>query len=938
MTGTFPAFEDFYAAVNGGREPFPWQRCLAERVAGEGWPEEIGIPTGLGKTACIDIAVWALASQAARLPRERTLPTRIWYVVNRRLLVDAAFDHGRNLAQALNGMVDGTLSSSQEEALDSVAGALRSISGFGSESDPTLVVSRVRGGADLGERPPHPSQPALTFATVPMFASSWLFRGYASSVSMRPVDAAHAGVDSLVLLDEAHLSRPLMDLAEPVRLCDVGNPESIVGPHRCRPVFVAMTATGESDDPFTLTEDDESHPVERMRLDAPKLTELVEVQKKANDLAKPLADKTVELVSQRPAPPAAVVFANTPAQARSVFDHLAKEAKKRRSALVDADIVLLTGRMRRREAELARGLILDPVRGAPSSRDRSVSRSKPLVVVSTQTLEVGADLDFDVLVTETCGTRSLIQRLGRCNRLGAVSDAQVAIVHSAKSREWPVYGTEPGEVWRRLVAADDFGAPLDLSPALVGSILGPPSDEPPRVAELLPAHLWEWAKTSSAPPGEAPLEPFFAGIEDAGARVSICWRATRFADGDQVVPSVSGDESIELPLYEARDAITSALVTDASVARLARDRVSAELVGPNRLAPGDVVVLNVSDGLYDEHGWAPESRDPVIDVSIPRWPGIPIDPATLGAWLDASEGSVALVSACADLADAEDPFADRDRLDRLWAALPGAVPEPACAVDWSEAVAEANEELVAFGHRLLLKRRNTGARFRGSVLLAADAFDDLSAPTAEVDGPDASSVLLEQHCASVGAIAATLARAIGLSPEVSAAVEAAGRFHDLGKSDPRFQRWLDPSAVSEDLLAKSTGSRLRWRAARTASGWPAGGRHEALSARLVQSWLDESGDPDWDSDLVIHLVLSHHGYGRPLVRPVADEEPTEVTHQVEGRTVTVSGNLGECDWGQPARFRRCCERYGYWGLAMAEAVVRQSDHLASSRIGRVVVA
>ncbi|MDE2902755.1 MAG: hypothetical protein OXP73_06975, partial [Chloroflexota bacterium] len=59
-----PPFPLFYRAING-RDPFPWQSRLADHVANaESWPEEVGVPTGLGKTACLDIAVWWLASQA----------------------------------------------------------------------------------------------------------------------------------------------------------------------------------------------------------------------------------------------------------------------------------------------------------------------------------------------------------------------------------------------------------------------------------------------------------------------------------------------------------------------------------------------------------------------------------------------------------------------------------------------------------------------------------------------------------------------------------------------------------------------------------------------------------------------------------------------------------------------------------------------------------
>ena len=97
-----PSFAAFYQAVNG-REPFPWQSRLAAAVMSCAvWPdeaEEVGIPTGLGKTACLDIAIWWLAAQAHLPPPERTAPTRIWWVVNRRLLVDSTFDHACHIRE-----------------------------------------------------------------------------------------------------------------------------------------------------------------------------------------------------------------------------------------------------------------------------------------------------------------------------------------------------------------------------------------------------------------------------------------------------------------------------------------------------------------------------------------------------------------------------------------------------------------------------------------------------------------------------------------------------------------------------------------------------------------------------------------------------------------------------------------------------------------------
>ncbi len=81
-----------------------------------------------------------------------------------------------------------------------------------------------------------------------------------------------------------------------------------------------------------------------------------------------------------------------------------------------------------------------------------------------------------------------------------------------------------------------------------------------------------------------------------------------------------------------------------------------------------------------------------------------------------------------------------------------------------------------------------------------------------------------------------------------------------------------------------------------------------------------------------HLVVSHHGYGRPSVPAVDDVLPTQVALTVNGNTVTCSGDLSVDDWSQPARFRALCETYGYWGLALLEGLLRQADHAASSAV------
>lgn len=914
-------FDEFYRAMNRGRDPFPWQRRLAAVVADEGWPDEIGIPTGLGKTACIDVAVWALASQSARQPAARTAPLRIWYVVNRRLLVDAAYQHGTRLARLLANpqlLRERGADATALAAATSIASAL-SLVGGDIGSGP-LQVTRLRGGAELGSRPSHPAQPCVIFATVPMFASRWLFRGYGSSAGMRPVDAALAGTDSLVLLDEAHLAPALARLSGPLAECDVGDPTTLLNTQRARPVFVSLTATGSAASPFFLDSDDLAHPLVQRRLDATKRVKLVPSKEKT--LVKDLcAEIGASLAGRRPS--AAVVFVNTPRTARAVFDLLSD--KGARLLGKDTDVELLTGRIRDREGDWIRARLLDPDKGAPAGRDRA-SLSRHLVVVATQTLEVGADLDFDVLVTEACGARALVQRVGRLNRLGDLDDATGSVVFAADAKTFGIYGEQPKEVWARLEAAATNGV-IDLPPRSAATVVGPPDDDPKLAGELLHAHLWEWAKTTRPPVGEAPPELFFEGLEPQSATVSVFWRVVVPEPGERLVPLPTAGEAVELPIWEVR---SFAQDREVSLRRLSSDRAVVEAVLPSELRSGDQVVLPSSAGGYDRFGWAPSAQSEVLDLSLLRPPGIPLVPAAFrmllneGTELDAALEIIRLVSAPPE---PEEPT-DRALLQRdLVSLIRRAGPNPQLSVEeWrclsariQASVLHPTEGL----SRLGVKAARSG---RLEPVLRAEAFDELSFT--------ANSPVVSEHNGSVAELAARVAERIGIPEEIRAVVALAGRFHDLGKCDVRFQQWLDPEGNSLQPIAKSSRPWQRWQADRIQSGWPKGGRHEELSRRIVQAWSADNSAPELDLDLLLHLVVTHHGQGRPLVIPVRDPFATQLNVMVDSVAVTASGDLSEVDWDQPARFRRCCNLYGYWGLALLEAVLRQADH----EVSRVVVA
>jgi CRISPR-associated endonuclease/helicase Cas3 len=170
-------------------------------------------------------------------------------------------------------------------------------------------------------------------------------------------------------------------------------------------------------------------------------------------------------------------------------------------------------------------------------------------------------------------------------------------------------------------------------------------------------------------------------------------------------------------------------------------------------------------------------------------------------------------------------------------------------------------------------------------------------------------------------------------------LELAGRLHDLGKADRRFQIWLHrgdeiAEAMAPEPLAKSgmqSNDRVAMRAARERSGYPTGARHELLSIALVQNnAVIRASAHDWK--LVLHLVGTHHGRARPFLPVVCDPHPIEVGVEAEGQTLTGSSmhGLEHLESGWVEQFWELVRCYGAWGLAYLEALLRLADYARSA--------
>ena len=784
------------------------------------------------------------------------------------------------------------------------------------EPTPVVVIDNVPSQANRLEDALRRHRESISIPEL-VLGSRLLFRGYGSNQRLRVVDAAMAGTDSLVLLDEAHLAPHLKALLPALADCTPGA-HAALGDARSTPTITALTATGDAagGQRFDLDDEDEARPVVRQRLDAVKPLEL---RVETGDSARRLADAARDLIREAPGPATCVVFTNTPKTARETFGRLRKQ-------MAEADVLLLTGLTREREAQRVRARILDRDHGMAATRAAELTRPRPLIVVATQTLEVGADIDAEYLVTEACGVRALTQRLGRLNRLGRCRHARAAYVHLPPPRPkrgrtdtgpdtWPVYGAEPARVLERLQAARDADGTVNLSPGRVSGVLGPPQDLPGRAPEVLPGILWEWTKTTTPPSGEAPVEPYFSGIAGPQYSVSLIWRVHVPEDGARLWPRATDREAVDVPIGEARD-----VLGDEELRRLAADGVTVETTSGADLRPGDQLVLRSDRGLLDAFGWNPAASGPVVDVSLAAQ-GLPLEAKTIERLCGVAVGG--LMQTALGIANDEEDIDTAARTEAteeiLSAVRAAATPSGWDQVEWADFTAALSPQIV--------EARGEVPRLR----VSRPAPEPLSGDFDETSlGADA--VELDRHGQAVATRARTVARRLGLPPALADVVERAGRLHDIGKGDWRFQRWLDPEAEHGVLVAKSHAPRHRWEAMRAVAGWPRGGRHEDLSARLVRTWLQQNpgwGDPA-ERDLLLHLVISHHGKGRPLVPPVTDGTPDAVSAVVAGTPVTAAADLGIVDWQQPARFRRLSDRFGPWGLALLEAIVIRSDHAVSA--------
>lgn len=914
-------FERNFKALTG-YTPMRWQtRLFQDHFLAGDLPDAVSIPTGLGKTAVMAVWLIALAWQMRYAPA-LTLPRRMVYVVDRRVVVDQATEFAETLRANL---------------VQPQAAELRAAL-FLEERE--LPISTLRGKfVDNRQWLDDPARSAIIVGTVDMIGSRLLFGGYGVSPKMRPYHAGLLGVDALIILDEAHLVPPFESLlaaidGEPQRYCATSEVDrALVPPFQ----LLSLSATGREragevfhlvgsvEEPKGRRGDlDDDIAVER--LSARKAVSFVEAG--SSELSEALAEQAWRLTDEGRLPLRCLVFSHI----REVAEKAQELVQKRLGAEHKANTELLVGarRVREREDAKQRLEVLGFLAGKP------VPREKPVFLFATSAGEVGIDLDADHMVCDLVEWERMAQRLGRVNRRGegdakvrvvldslpkAVSDALARSDTSRTDKDRKILGQHEDRVLHRSAMKAPFeglvstaegrfdaspGALRQLSiraetdPTLKQAIVAATTPAPLRPA-LTRAVVDAWAMTSlEEHTGRPDIEPWLRGWVNDRPQTTLVWRTHLPVRSDGVAAS---KRDVEDFFEAAPPHVSEGLETEAyrvlqwlvkrceafppeererdepAVPPLRRsDTLGFVLSGANKLRE----VLRVAEFLGD----AAKEEAKRIEATL----------AGTVLVLDARVGGLAMgllneqadeVPLTADagaswgLADDGQPlvrFRVRDA-------------DPADAdPNWSERF------------RFATQRDDEGAnerwlfvdRWRGD---SANERDRAIARTPQ---------LLHEHQSWAERKARQLAQRLGLGSPWADVLALAARLHDEGKRAERWQRAF--KAPRGAIYAKTRGPISQ----QLLDGY----RHEFGSLSYAERDEEFKRLPDDLKDMVLHLIAAHHGQARPVIgtRSCEDAAPPALTERA--RDVAM-------------RFARLHERWGPWGLVWWESLLRAADQQAS---------
>lgn len=860
-----------------GHEPFPWQqRLYGDWFAGGEIPNVCRVPTGLGKTSVI--AVWWIAREAhARLPR------RLVYVVNRRTVIDQT--------------------TAEAEKLQAKVGKNN------------LAISTLRGQhAETSDWFVDPGRPAIVCGTVDLIGSRLLFSGYRVGDRAKPLHAAFLGVDSLLVHDEAHLEQPFQELIESIQQEQRREQALLIGPLKGMRVM-ALSATPRSGNgmrglesgsvlAIDKTDADYAHPVASRRLNASKkltLHYLREDKKLAEEIAK-------QALRWKESGDAVLIYVRK-------LDDVEKVQKSltRTNVGVAADrVLLLAGTMRGKERDK---MVDSPLFKRFSGRDLSdgqESVEETVYLVSTSAGEVGVDLSADHLVCDLAPLDSMAQRFGRLNRLGLREDSEVDVFCPAIVDDKDPYAVAAEATRPLLELLPERDGAYDASPAELSNLMRELESRGDAVLEEshtpLPTRLpltdvlldaWSLTSIPGELPGRPAVEPYLHGVAEWDPPITqVGWR--------DEVGLITGDRLQRHPpktLLAAYPLRPHELLSDRTARVL--DTLRRMFDESKKKQSNRPELVKLLDDRRDANVWIVDGRLEVDCVRLAKL--VAMDKKQLEQQLQ--HKTLLLSPVVGGLregllnADALPP--DKGSLD---------------VADWVPIGVETQR------HRAVGDESSNGLKSQGMVrILSIELENEEAADGAKPrfwhwcklrpteDSRTANKpVLLATHTGDVADRLNQFLQELKLPDELNEALRAAAKLHDVGKDREAFQ----VGVLRNFGYPKAVWAKSDQRGARRPG--PAY-RHE------FGSLADAEADPQFQSltldlqDLVRHLIAAHHGRARPHFSAEEAYDPRLPDD--------ASANFAR---EVPRRFARLQRRYGRWGLAYLESLLRAADWAASA--------
>lgn len=595
MVSTVTNFEQFFLTVTG-HEPFPYQKQFAEGV----WSDVLDVPTGLGKTAAVTLA-WAwkrgLRPEGQRGEVDPATPRRLVWCLPMRTLVEQTAENVRQWLARLGWLA-------------------------GDDRPDGVSVHVLMGGEDdLTSWTRCPDAEQILIGTQDMLLSRALMRGYGMSRYLWPVHFALLHNDALWVFDEVQLMGP--GLPTSTQLEAFRRSFGTAAPSRSLWVSATLDESWLDTVDFrshrqaglarhTLSDADRADERARRRLSAPKALARAQAALDA-ETAKAQAKAYIEALA------AEILAAHVPGEQTLVILNRVDRAQALYRALAGnggPDCLLLHARFRPRERRSIEQRLREPVGAAGR------------IVVATQAVEAGVDIDSRVLFTELAPWASLVQRFGRCNRAGRFDAAQVYwmdIDAAGKDLALP-YSAESLAAAREILSTLQSVSPAGL----------PPVSERPEAGLILRRRdLLELFNTDPDLSGfDMDVSPY---IRDTGAaQAQVFWRDI----GDRPEPDEPApdrDELCPVSLQQLREHLKK----DVSAWRLdtlAKNAARWIKVDAEAIRPGQTYMLAASQGGYlPAEGFVPRNRTPVEPV--PQAAGKPAETydsdytTAIGRWI-----------------------------------------------------------------------------------------------------------------------------------------------------------------------------------------------------------------------------------------------------------------------------------------------------------------